>query len=676
VSSRFSGQPDRWDLVFETDPPLKLMLVRSGDTAAWQGTDAPALATQPSSTREQAVQFKNNGLGAGFSIRTPEATGQGVDGQILSNGYSYGEFVTSVVDGILMPAGKLTEVDLPPQVAALSGRIFDAAEYGDDLDLYFTTGTRYLVKIPSGDGVPVLGQDLGSGFASANITPFDGTLWVSGSGGPIWGFTEAGGWGQAATVTRSRLATVYWTPSNQLMGGSGGGTGAERLIGTDASGIGFFHCSAGDSPFLAVDWVSVGGDPIPVGDPHYPIQNIVASPDVVWFAKPNGLHGVNEVGRTLNLTRWFERTYDGSNGGCVQYFTGANQSLAFIAHREGLVAVTLNGEQQDTANFVNFGASGPNQTPIAGRPRWFTPTADGLFVAYFDGTDSYIMRLVLKTDGSYRWSGPECVIRGEEVTFLRVTSPGGLPRLWIGTIDNTGELTAPLHLYWQSLPVYGNPYIDWTIGTAHRFADEWAVYVPRDDFGSSAEKVLRRYDIVAKNLAAGGGSVAVYASADDGAYVLQGAASASPRSSFLATTYTEGVNFNWRLSVTGSETQPVILEAFQARASVIPEHAPIWNFPCDITPGIATRDGGEDTEDPFTKWVRVRGLQRQGPVQMRSPLSRQSVTVKVEQPGPIQLTWDDAREQYGMQMLVTVSVLRMPPLYDAGYPFDSGVEYG
>lgn len=672
MPSRLTPTPDAWDLALDTgsDNPVNLMLVRTRGLAMWEGTDAPSLATQQSSTREQAVMWRNGGLGAGVSIRVPEASGRGPDGQLLSLGYSYGEFVTTVVEGIAMPAGKLTEVALPSQIASASGRIFSAEDYGGYL--FLSTGTQYAIRINNATGV-VDTVDFGATATTGVFQVFDGDLVMGSPDGAVWTY-DGTSWTQGAVGTiRSRLAKVYWTASNQLMGGTGGGTGAWRLVGTDEFTLGFFHLAEGDDPKVAANWVSIGGDVIPVTDASAPIQNVVSSGDVVWFATPKGLIGVNETGRTKNLTPWFERTYHSSNGGVVDFYSDESQSIVFISHQQGLVAVNVNGTVQDTARFVQFGSKGPNLTPIWGRPRWFTPTIDGLFVAYFDGTDSYIMRLIFNRDGSYRWSGAEAVIRDEEVTYMRVASPGGKPRLWIGTIRNSDS--AP-RLYWQSLPESGNPYVDWVSGTDHRFASEWLVYPPREDYGSSANKVLRRYDVVAKNLDDAGGTVAVAASADDGSYVTQGTASASPRASFTATTYTSGVNFNWKLAVTNSETQPVILESFQARASVLPEQAPVWTFVCQLAPGQGLLNDAEDIEDPFSKWLRVRGLQRRGPISMRSPLSRETLTVKVEQPAPLRMVWSDHDQEHVMTMAVTVSVLNMPTIYDAGWLYDTAAEFG
>src|SRR5690349_12893331 len=112
-ASRFSSGPDAYDLVFATDEddtkPLTLVLVGDDEVAVWEGADAPSLATDEQAYREQAVMWQPT-LGAGYSRRTPETTGAGPDGQIVSGGVSYGRNATFVVPGLAMPAGKLTPV--------------------------------------------------------------------------------------------------------------------------------------------------------------------------------------------------------------------------------------------------------------------------------------------------------------------------------------------------------------------------------------------------------------------------------------------------------------------------------------------------------------------------------------------------------------------------------------
>lgn len=677
--SRFTQTPDAWDIVLATDndddDPLTLMLAQDDSVAMWEGIDAPSLSTDSAVYREMAVMWQPQ-LGCGHSRRLEETSTTGPDGQIVSLGTSYGRNATFVVPGIVMPAGKLTPVELPAEIAALSGRIFDVAEYGSSRDLYMTTGTKYLLKIAGGDG-SVTTRDFGTGYTTRALQIFDGKMYLSGeASGPIQELDGATWTAAAAQCEASRLERVNWAPSDQIMGGSGGGTSADHLILTDFSGFGFYHVVSGNDPKVFANWISVAGAPIPVGDPNYLIQNIVASPRTVWFAKPNGLHGFTETGRAVNLTPWMERTYHPSNGGAVAFYSDDERAMAFIAHEQGLVAVTVNGTQQETARFIQFGGRTANETPIWGRPRWMTPHVDGLFVAYFDGSTSYVMRLILEKDGSYRWSGSECTIEGEEITFMRVTSPDGNPRLWIATIITSSAVgtVGELRLYWQSLPVTGNPWVDYQAGTAHRYAEDWDVYLPRDDAGSSAHKVIRRYDLVARNIT-GGNSITVDASADDGVYDEQGIVSTGPRGSFIASEYTRATWINWRLRCQNSVTTPLAVETFQARMSVLPEQVDAWTFRCQLAAGQGLGNDAESGQDPYLVRARIRAYQRRGPIKMRrSPLSRETLTVKVEQGARIQAVWSRKDRAYIVVLTFTVSVLSFGAIY--GVDAYDAADYG
>jgi hypothetical protein len=669
--SRLTASPDAWDLILADDEddtnPLTLMLVQDADVALWEGADAPSLASDQSTYREQAVMWKQE-AGAGYSRRTEDVTGAGPDGQIISFGTSYGRNVCLAVPGVAMPAGKVTEVEIPAGAQAF--QIGDSAEYGGDKDLYLTTTARTVIKIAGGNGV-VSYQDLGPTFLSLEAQIFDGKLYISGGiTGGIWEY-DGTSWTQAgAQCQATHMERVNWLPSNAVMGGSGGGTPADHLILTDGSRTGFFHVVEGNDPKVFANWIGNGGLRIKVGDPQFLIQDIVASPHVIWFSKPNGLHGYTEIGRAPNLTPWIERAFSEENGFPATFYSDDDRAFVFYAHAHGLLGVAVNGNQQEASRLFSFGGRTPNETPIWGRPRAYAEYVDGLYVAYFDGTDSYVMRLILEKDGSYRWSGAEMVIEGEEVSWMRVTSPGGLPRLWVAT---TGGTPSP-RLYWMSLPESGNPWIDYVGGLGHRFATNWSVDPPRDDCSSAANKVVRRYDIVARNVAEGN-AVTVSASADDGAYVDQGTVVNGPRASFIANTYPTGVNFNWRLSCQNTETNPIVLETFQARMSVLPEQSDVWTFRCQLAAGEGLLNGAESLLDPYAVRARLRAFQRRGPIQMRrSPLSRETLTVKVE-PG-MRLQAIKSRKTDEMILVVTfsVSVLSQPAIW--GVDVYSVGEYG
>lgn len=675
-SSRFSTGPHAWDLEFAEDAddtnPLTLMLVSDGEAAMWEGGDATALASDQVVYRERAIMWQPM-AGVGHSRRTPETTTTGPDGQIVSVGTSYGNNVTTVVPGMALPAGKLTGVDLPGAITGNAGEFLDGAEYGADNDLYLTTSTRYLLKIPDGDGAVEEIDIFGGGYQTHSLQVFDGDLILSGgSTGPIFRLSGTNWANAQPDCTATVLARVNWMPSNAIMEGSGGGVPADHLILVDENGAGFYHVVSGNDVTQFSNWIgSGGGESIAVGPSNFPIRSVVAAPQTIWFSKTNGLYGFTETGRAVNLTPWIERSWHPTNGARSAFYSDEERAYALYTHQLGLAAVAVNGTVQQSATWMQFGSKTPNESPIWGRPRAIAPHTDCIFVGYYDNVNSYVMRVIFNADGSIRWSGSECTIEGEEITFLKVTSPGGRPRLWIGT--QIPDTDSP-RLYWQSLPITGNPWVDYRLGflgpgnapggdDGHEVAPSWNVYLPRDDAGSSAEKVVRRYDLVGRQIA-DGNSVIVDASADDGEYVEQGTVTEGPRASFIATTYQSGVTFDWRVRCNNSTVRPIALEAFQARMSVLPEQVDVWTFRCQLAAGQGIHNDAEDLQDPYTVRARVRALQRRGPIHLRrSPLSRETLTVKIEQGSRIQAVKLRASNSTVVVLTLTVSVLQQAALY-------------
>lgn len=687
--SRMTPSPDGWDIVLALaegdENPLTLMLVQDDEVGLWNGEDAPALSTDQAVPREVALMWRPQ-IGAGYSRRTPATTTSGPDGQIVSAGTAYGKNATFVLPDVVMPAGALTSITLPAGLTALDGNVHDAEEYGPTVGatekyLYFTTGTRYLLQIDDVDVATI--QDFGASYTTDALQIFNGNLYLSGAGNGLVQEYNASSWTACgASCKASRMAVVNWMPSNAIMGGSGGGTPSDHLILVEEAAHGFRHVVLGNDVKDFANWIGGGGSqPIPIGDPGATIATVVSSPRVVWFARPDGLFGLTETGRVVNLTPWMERAFHPFNGATTAFYSDEQRAFVLFGHQQGLVAIEVNGTQQQGARFIPFGGTTSNETPVWGRPRWIAPYVDGVFVAYFDGSTSYVMRIIFEKDGSYRWSGSECTIEGEEISYMRVTSRGGSPRLWIATMVNgTGASSAgsaingTIKLYWQSLPESGSPWTDYQNSTSHRFATDWDIYIPRDDVDSSAPKVERRFDLVARG-PGDGNEITVDASVDDGAYVEQGTMAEGLRGSFFAPDAQQGVWFNWRLRCANSTTVPIALESFQARVAVLPEQMDTWTFRCQLSDGQGLENDAEDTQDPYTVLARLRALQRAGPILMpRSPLSRETLLVKVEQGAQIQPIWSRKSHSYIVIVTFSVSVLHVNAIYGQGvYGVD---EYG
>ena len=672
MASRFSREDLAYDYVIDhgADSPLGVMFARDRDLAQWSGSHEAAIEGQSLRYHESQVVWKNAGVGAGHSRRTPATTGRTVEGAILSGGISYGEWITSKVPDILMPAGELTELRVDASMIS-TARIHTARDF--DGDVYLSTGQQAVLVVRNGtDTVADVAYWGGDSYTAYEVEVFGNALWVTGGANPM-AKNDGTSWTQSeAAVTRRKMAVVNWSVGGSLSTGGAAtynGVPVNFLVSCDPDLHSMYHVAEETDPKVAANWSSATA----IVRSPYLINEIVADNHTVWFAANNGLHAVNELGYAPNLTEWVKRHYLPENGeqSIIQ------DGLIWYAHAAGLAVVPADDSRQDFAQWAQFGHLTPNQTPIYGRPQVLAPGGDCLWVGYYaeQSDTSYLFQLLVERgDGALRlrWSGPEAVFPGEGFDLVQRISPAtGAPYLLIATRNFTTSVT---RLYKQSLPVSGNPYVDWVNQTGHRFSPRWTVYLPRDDFDATSPKTLRRYDVVAENLG-DGNTVVIEASADSGAYVQQGTATLSPRSTTVPSDdYVSGVNFNWKLTGTNTATEPIVLEAFSARGSVLVETSDVQTFPVLLAWSQTLLNGQDEQRDPYADWRRLRSYQRRGPIQALDTFGVVK-TVKVEHVGPYRVAWDQRREEWVMVAPVTISTLQEPALYDSGFGYDSGETY-
>lgn len=675
MPSRLNRDDITYDYLLDAnaDSPFPLFFARDRDLVQWAGTHEGALETERLRYRETQVVWKNAGIGSGHSRRTPATTGRTNEGAILSGGISYGEWVTSKIPDILMPAGELTEITINDAGTVANGRIHYARDYGGNI--YLSTSYRTVLVITGGtSAVATVAYDGGASYVAYEVEVFGDKLWVTGGSSPM-AVNNAGSWSQSeAAVQRRKMAVVNWSIGNKLATGGAAaynGVPVNWLVACDPNLRSMYHVAEETDPKVAANWSS---STTIVRSP-YNISELVADNHTVWFAATNGLYAVNELGYAPNLTEWMRRHYLPENGEQSIYQDG----LIWFCHAAGLAVVPVDGSRQDFSRWAQFGHLTPNQTPIYGRPQVLAPGGDCIWVGYYASqTDtSYVFQLIVdRSDGELRlrWSGPEAVFPGQGIDMVQRVSPqgtGNVPYLLIATRNFTTGVTK---LYKQSLPVSGNPYVDWVNQTAHRYSQRWVVNLPRDDFDAPTLKTLRRYDTVAANLG-NGNTVVIEASADDQAYVTQGTASLSPRSSSTPSgDYVSGVNFNWRLTGTNTATRPIVLEAFSVRGSVLNETSDVQTFPVVFAAGQTLRNGQDETRDPYNDWRRMRNYQQRGPVQ-GVDMFGVTKTVKVEPGLPYRVVWDQKREEWVIVAMVTISTLQEPILYDSGDNWDEGGAY-
>ena len=631
----------------------ELMLVRGAyakNKPAFVSTTLQPL--KAGSDEFQVVQWQNGPAGAGWTRETPESA--------LNGGCSFVENATLQTPGIVMPTGKVEEIELDPLITSA---LFDAEIY--DGDLFVSTAGRYLAHVASATALSAgIGADLGSGFQSQSLQVFDGNLLISGAGsGSIWSFNGTS-FTQGSSVTRSRFADVHWALGEQLATGGLAGTagdGAHRLIGTDASGTGFYHLAAGANPLVAANWSSLHAFTLP----PYAIQAIAASNHHVWFSTPAGVFDVNGLGYSPNITPWMQDFYNASSGAAVLYHNG----YLLYGHRHGLFLIPTTGEVQDKPRCIQFGFGTANGTPIYGRPFAMDSAGSCVYVAYGDSGGTYVGAVTFTPEG-VSWSMSEWTIAAETPTMLRVMDLGGRPYLLLGTSDGS-----TVHLYRKSLPITGSAYADWKQGTAHEFTTDSSATLSIMDLNDSSPKEIPQYEITSENLG-DGRSIGVNVSTDGEAFVLQGTATASPREVILPDTDDfSGIDFQIRLDMRGTATEPCVLRIVGARVSLQPEPIEINEYTVMMQKGQPLLSTGVDARDQRAVLRAVLALPRAGTVEMRDQFG-ESLRVRVRSILNAAVYEESKTKPWTAIATLRAVVIERAVLYDNSEIYDAGTVYG
>jgi hypothetical protein len=604
--------------------------------------------------------WQNGSGGAGTSIETPSSYESGA--------CQHGEFVWLRRLGVAVSAGELTELTLPTQAAAMTTGGFKRGQvFGANNDLYITTAGRSIVKVPNGTGaVALTEQDCGSGAVTLGIGVFNGTgssrLYVGDTQNGIWEFDGASWTEGEAGTERGYLEVPYWVLGDELATGgaaSDAGNGKHRLVGTNATGTGFYHV-AGD-PQVSANWSSLAT--VGIGGTVFPINATVASNRVVWFGTGLGVLGANEAGYTPNLTKALELFASQDNCKAVAYWA----DLIWVATEQGLMAFKPSGERIDLPLFLQFGAKS-GVTPIYGRPRALAPSEDGLYVGYYNEQTgvSYIGCLLMDPSGSLRWSMAEAVIEDEEVGYLQqVSGSDGNPRLFIGTIDGDGGL----HLYWQSQPKSGDPEMDYQHDGPFSAAPAWSVTLSRFNGGRAVRKTARRWMLEADQLGTSfpNNAVAFQVANDGGAFTTQGTAqgssvtlnrwNAQPRANTAQAT-----SMQVKLVVTNESDAPVVIRTASVLYSSHPELSAVVTIPVIISEAHDT--------DPRQTLQRLERAQRAGPIAIDDYFGRRiegTISVDLET-----IVAESKGNGYTIHADVTILYTRQASRFDSGDTWDGG----
>lgn len=656
----FRGRAD-WDLILKSNTADPIYLRFDRERFIQRGGAAPFsinAAYMPFEPGEQgSIQLEewtwgNGPAGAGTSVETPLSNQMGAS--------EFGDFVWLRRIGVAQPAGKLRQITLPSGVASTTGSVLSAASFEEGQvfngDLFITTRTNYIVRVPSGNpGNTLTERDTGFPGATMGIDIFDGTgssrLYVGDIGRGIqeWdGTTWAVG---AAGTERGWLKVPYWVLGDQLAtGGSAGaaGAGANRLVGTNAANTTLLHVS-GD-PKVTANWSAETR--IGPASNTYRVNRLVGDNRTVWAGTGQGVYGIDGLGYTQNLTHWMTATAAVDNCRAIAFWDG----LIWAGHEHGLTAFRPDGSRVDFANFLQFGGMS-GAISIAGRPTAISPFPGGLYVAYWDGAFGNWGTLLKNQDGSYRWSMAEGSILGERVTYLQqVVDTAGTPRLFVGTrVESTGHI----RLYWQSLPKSGDPENDSLNGGPFEAAELWILQLSEWDAGRPVPKTVRRYAMDAKYMGSAypANTVTVSVKPDGTDFLIQGTATQSPRwvsspTSALLRATTLQVAFNAR----NTSTSPIVISRFSVRYSPHPELTKVKTYPVIFGEGVTG-------QDPAIVLARLEAAQHEGPIEIIDELGR-TLQGMVE-PGLREvITEEEPGQGWTVHADVTISVARVGSYFD------------
>jgi hypothetical protein len=414
---------------------------------------------------------------------------------IVEDGYAYattddadyGPGADCREPGQVVPAGAITEVDA--SAIANQGVISDAVSINAN-HLYFLAGRR-LIAIPNGNGAPSSAGDAGAGniLLNATVAKYSGTAYAYLTMSTGFATFDGATLGTTTAFVRNAgIATVYWSTADGVTG--------QRLI-------------AGDTPY-SVRHVALSSDPtsganwsgqILVGEGVYNITKIISTGRHAYAATTGGVYDIDDLGQSVNLTRYHADSWSSLNGAACYYHDG----FVLYSTETGIDAIDVRtpGKSQTEANWALPGASIglPNETPIWGRATAFASDGGGVLASIFNGTDSYIIygkrrdRLGIPGPGDWVWHGALAVFKNQKVDVLKVRpvdpTVSKERRLWIATQKADGTSTTS-RLFYQSLPLGTAARQDLNQATKHRFGTSFRLYMtPR-----TGENPIRKQTVV------------------------------------------------------------------------------------------------------------------------------------------------------------------------------------
>ncbi len=483
----------------------------------------------------------------------------------VPNTYAWTEGLTCRNPRVVVPAGELTMVtDL-----GVIGRVKSSVEFNGQV--FWGTEAGRIIVASNGTGTPTVTATITGAPALKSACTYNGDAYI-GSTGNLIRINSVGSITELTGITRPYVASVFTVTADNVP--------AYRLVGNDSNST--IKYTSGD-PSVAGNW----GAAIPIGDTTFPITGITASNRHVYFLKINGIHDLDELGNSPNMTPYWRQTLD---TGAVQIALIQDGFLYATQGRRGLERINLaqGPIRRDAPEWCHPGFGIANETPIQGYPTAIVNEQGWLCVAIFNPVNgkSYIMygkdrrSLGIDGPGPILWHGAEAVIvpsganTWAEVTDLHVSVPTtGNPVLWISVFQQTSQ---HLEMWKLDLPKAASPLGDVFQGGAHRFTTAGSLYCTSQDWGqqySALKKHIWGYDIRVDNASSGTRDIDINSNDSGGAYSLEGTAGTSPLSQLGVPAniplITEGTSIGLRLDFTAQATSVPIFRGIQIRAGVM-----------------------------------------------------------------------------------------------------------
>lgn len=401
-----------------------------------------------------------------------------------------------------------------------------------------------------------------------------------------------------------------------------------------------WHCAG--NPDVYSNWTPAGR----IGTQGR-VRSIAASNRRAYFACDDGLYDLNEQGYSPNITPYMDKQPHIENGQWSTVYAG----MVLMSHAFGLDLIPVgSGSRIDAPTHAQPGSGLPNETPVYGSVVTGMNEGGWLAVAQFNGTDSYISygkpRDMIGVDGPgvFAWHN-QIHIPGEKVTHMNIFESHD--RWMMVIFSHTAGTPSAVKIRECTLAKAATPLQDWLNGGDYRFAEEFRLYLPFEDWlDPSSRKNLMRFDVQADNLGTKTdstfdlepgvdytGLVSVEIAAKDeteSTFDSQGEATASPRSVLYPVGgYKSGYRFGLEIVGRGltskgtgnvyvdqGKSDPPILRAIKARAGIVIEQRETRQFRLRVSSG-QLRDLTFDRRDPEDMEDFLYKLQNYGPIEVK-----------------------------------------------------------